>query len=74
MTLRDVVRVTPADMVVHVVAMNTTREIADRLVRLGRQRESTDLYGHVPAGTVCTGERWRRGLRRLGVIAAERML
>lgn len=71
---RDVVRVTPADMRVHVVAMNVDHAGADALVRMGRQTEHGDLYGHVPAGTVRHGERWRRGLRRLGVTARERML
>lgn len=72
--MRDVVRVSPADMVTHLVAMNLDQDAAARLVFLGRQRNSNDLYGHVPHGTVRQGERWRKGLRRLGITARERLL
>lgn len=72
--MRDVVRVSPVDMVVHLVAMNLPRKGAEAFVRLGRQRDSTDLYGHVPAGSVRNGERWRKGLRRLGVTVKLRMV
>lgn len=71
---RDVVRVSPRDMVVHLVAANLKRDGAVAMVWIGRQRDSTDLYGHVPAGSVRNGERWRKGLRRLGITARERLL
>ena len=71
---RDVIRVSPVDMVVHLVAWNMLPEAAQAIVRLGRQRDSTDLYGHVPAGSVRNGERWRKGLRRLGVTVKLRMV
>jgi hypothetical protein len=74
MKRRDVVRVSPNDMVTHLVAVNLPEQAAAVLVRLGRQRESTDLYGHVPAGTIQSGERWRRGLRRLGITTKERLV
>lgn len=67
--MRDVVRVTPGDMVTHIVAMNLQHEAAARLVFLGRQRNASDLYGHVPAGSVRHGQKWRKGLRRLGITA-----
>lgn len=69
--MRDVVRVSPGDMVVHLVAMNLPREVALALVRAGRQRDSTDLYAHVATGSVRTGDRWRKGLRRLGIMIRE---